>query len=731
MKNGELSLFGLIQLAGETEDAAKSYVKSLEEESCRVNIPSYGSAVWAPTKDIGTGLQDFSTSLSQLDQVLDDTRKLSNFLKGLNDSTLDSVTEVRTLNEKRQGLQAALDKVHDLLELSECTEGVQENMKNGNYEAAAMNICRFRAIEKTFPVPPSDIAVVTSAEKLIVEKLVQDLDQALAAHRPTVHDVSSPTPAGLDSVTTSPAEANEQFAVAGITLPQSISRCCELLAVLGHGKLSLSRFEQFLSQSLRAKCDKCLIQAAIEGIDGVTVAINTVSALFAAASQSLKDALQFISSLQITGDSSTLLTTIVSVISQHVSRVVQSFIEGVRVRSALRAREFILAQQPMASPTKTLDGLDFTPSESDVAAVKRALQTDSATPFVLRKENVDGLAGNFVDPALFESLLDELTILLQRLISFSRLVQGYQDNLITIARRSTRHDPSIAKTLEEELRKAMEPMSLTISNLSTVCSAIEMAALTQGCLLALNNEEVVESGLVSSFLELRKDEHDLPAFMRHPVPAMIAQLHERGVVFTTLVEDYFFLINRSLQRSLSSGCRSYLLQVINGMIQLLQGLVGECIEARNTYWIELGVGKRKVTAADAISKFTNLHLTAGADVFATKAVESAVRVASILESAQSNRESIMAISKLSQFQSSAVHHKLSPHGNERKLTGHTAETQLASREQLMAAYVLNTILDTYISLVQLVETLSEEIPSFAANDEYVYIIENGLPSAFA
>jgi hypothetical protein len=160
-----------------------------------------------------------SSAASHLDAVALDAQSLCSSLSRLHVSAEASVRRVRELDSRRAALQLVLDRAEDLIDLRSCLSTLRELSSRGGsistgsegIENIALQLRRFKAIEKTLEVPESDVAIARHAETSLLERVVRDFDAALDRQKEGSANNQTSSDNGLQSV------------------PVIITKCCQVM----------------------------------------------------------------------------------------------------------------------------------------------------------------------------------------------------------------------------------------------------------------------------------------------------------------------------------------------------------------------------------------------------------------------------------------------------------------------------------------------------------------------
>lgn len=334
---------GAVRAARARVRAARARVRELTVGEPRaVEVHALGRTLSAPSASVGALLQRAAPAVSDLDGAALDARALVESLASLHATAEAAVSRVRALDATRGLLQGALERVDDLLDLRACLAGLASASATGDREAAALNVSRFRAIARTLPVPEGEVALVATAEASLLAAVTADFDAAVSEQQALS---AAPPPEGGG------AEARARVEAA-------ITKCCQLLSLLGRGGVGVQRYAAYVKATLSADCAGDLRACAVgSGAEHPLVALNLASALFARGAAALQSAAQLGGSLFDDGAEGSsgpgcgddagggLLRGVVvvhGVVDAAAGRVVLSFARSGRMQAALLAREGLL-----------------------------------------------------------------------------------------------------------------------------------------------------------------------------------------------------------------------------------------------------------------------------------------------------------------------------------------------------------------------------------------------------
>jgi hypothetical protein len=548
-----------------------------------------------------------SSAASHLDAVALDAQSLCSSLSRLHVSAEASVRRVRELDSRRAALQLVLDRTEDLIDLRSCLSTLRELSTRGGsiatgsegIENIALQLKRFKSIEKTLEVPESDVTIARNAETTLLEQVVRDFDAALERQKEgSVHNVTG-TDNHLQSV------------------PVIITKCCQLMSLLGRSDLGVERYVAYISASLDAECMVDLRFAASTGLNGRLMALNVASSLFGRAASALDVAGSFASEhFRFDAGPANVLVTIHSSADKHTSRVILSFARCLRMLAALEAREHVLS----ASSSSVFD-TDINSQSQSQTTVLSAVQAsrflqdieDStiAAPFAAATgESHSSILSEFSTPAGFETFLDELALLLQRCASYWRLV------LSRAAQLDAENTSSLQTSVESRIRSHHQLID-SVHELGGKFSALEAAFVQGGVQKAIALDEIMEEGVAGASMDLmdgrlpvapvpisssnsmssHSDSLSLtssslvspkvsrPASLLSPnvgssgMDAAGAYSPGGGALCSTLVEDAFFVFQKSSSRAFATGSAECVSAVINTVVFSLNERIATELDA--------------------------------------------------------------------------------------------------------------------------------------------------------
>jgi hypothetical protein len=549
------ALLDLLEQAILTRQRADDHLSAIQAEVVPLKLFSLGISTTAPNAEIGAAMAGAASALEKLDNVALECRALGGSLSSLSSQAEVAVRRVRDIDAQRARLQAALERVDDILDLRGCLQGVQSAMDCGDWDQAAMHVNRFRSLERTLPIPESDVAVMREAEDALVATVTAQFDAAIAA-----------ASAGLGRSS-------------GAGAPQSapnhavIARCCQLMTLLGHADAGLQRYAAFLHDNLSVECTNEMRAAVAAGlsIDEPAVGLNLLSAVLSRAVAALEHAAPLVASLFAVDERgpASVLAGVHAVCDHEAARVILSVLRSGRVYAALLARDaFVTLNGDRAAMRRSAQRqLDLSTgsalasqhlSPSDAARVLAQID-DVACPAPLALLPLPPMTSHiyggrdFSDAAVFDALIDELALVLQRCASYQRLILGraaaitaqqlHRSQQLAVNPAADASAPAEGKSLipgtdglapsdaptvsaEAAVRSHAELLEASLE-LGGVYSALEHAKLHGGVAKAICIDELVEEGAAGAGLDILSPlSLDLPP--RRPEGANGASVRGRG-----------------------------------------------------------------------------------------------------------------------------------------------------------------------------------------------------------
>jgi hypothetical protein len=546
-----------------------------------------------------------SSAASHLDAVALDAQSLCSSLSRLHVSAEASVRRVRELDSRRAALQLVLDRSEDLIDLRSCLSTLRELSSRGGsistgsegIENIALQLRRFKAIEKTLEVPESDVAIARHAETSLLERVVRDFDAALDRQKEGSANNQTISDNGLQSV------------------PVIITKCCQVMSLLGRSDLGVERYVAYISECLDSECMVDLRFAASAGLNGRLMALNVASSLFGRAANALDAAGSFASEhFRFDSGPANVLVTIHSSADKHTSRVILSFARCLRMLAALEAREHVLSStssvfdadvltSPSASSAPTLSAAQASRFLRDVE------DASIAAPFAAAQgESHAEILSEFSTPAGFETFLDELALLMQRCASYWRLVVG---RAALLDAESTPSQDKDHQTVEARVRSNHQLVD-AVHELGGKFSALEAAFVQGGVQKAIALDEIMEEGVAGASMDLMDGRLPVapvpllsssgPSFSSSTV-SLLSPKGSRstsllspnagssgmdaagayspggGALCSTLVEDAFFVFQKSSSRAFATGSAECVSAVINTVVFSLNERIATELDA--------------------------------------------------------------------------------------------------------------------------------------------------------
>lgn len=401
---------------------------ALHAEIVPLKLFGLGITTTAPSAEIGSAMLGAATALEKLDHVAMECRSLGGSLSALSLQAEAAVRRVRDLDVQRARVQAALERVDDILDLRACLGGVQAAMQCEDWDQAAMHVSRFRSLESTLPIPDADVAFMRAAEATLLATVTAQFDSAVAAASAALANSSEPP--ALEPL----SDGNGGSARGPRDYHATIARCCQLMTLLGHADSGLSRYAEFLRKSVGYEAAGELRNAVSAGlsIDQPGVALNLLSAVLARAVVALDSASPLVASLFADERGPTaVLAGVHAVCDAAAARVVLSLLRSARIQVALLARDplITLSGDRATARRAAQRQLDLGASQAGGDAVPRLGSKDAArileqiadpactAPLVLLP--LPPLTSHIFcgrdlsDPVAFDAVVDELALALQ------------------------------------------------------------------------------------------------------------------------------------------------------------------------------------------------------------------------------------------------------------------------------------------------------------------------------
>jgi COG4 transport protein len=487
----------LESLLGESRAGQQIKVSSRQQIPLHLQVPpsAVGGGLGliqtsAPSQEIANTLTECAARISRLDSVSTDARVLSTSLATFTTQAEAAVRRVKHLDTARQRLQAALERVEDLIDLQASLKGVKEALDVDDLTAAAMHLQRFRSLRRNLEVPESDIEYMSEAEALLMKTILNNFDRTLEEHE----------------------RQQQQGSSSSSAIGNVISDCCRLLSMLGHGDMGLTRYTSYLKQVLEADYKRDLVELASSGVDAPAVAVNAISAFFARAVNTFSNTLDMASSTfgEKIGPAA-LLGTVHAVCDTHTPRVLRSVARSARLQAALNAREaMVLAASGMQPPKAIEPGSSSEPNSTSntVSAAEAALYLQKAddpkedAPFASAAATTSGKKAssalsnansspifrgiNYSDPSRYDSLLDELAMILQRCASYARILAS----------------KGFAYEGAQEAYKASRGIREAAGEVSSVYSVLEQGRVLSAVSKAIQMDELLEDGVAAASVDI-------------------------------------------------------------------------------------------------------------------------------------------------------------------------------------------------------------------------------------
>jgi hypothetical protein len=416
-----LALDLLVQSLIVSKDADER-LAALHTEVVPLKLFSLGISTTAPSAEIGSAMLAAATALEKLDNVALECRALGGNLSTLSTQTEVAVRRVRDIDAQRARLQAALERVDDILDLRGCLTGVSVAMESGDWDQAAIHVNCFRSLERTLPIPASDVAVMRSAETALVATVTAQFDEAVSVASAALSAPTTPIASNCHAV---------------------IARCCQLMTLLGRADAGLQRYATFLRSAVAAECTNEMRSAVAAGlsIDQPGMGLNLLSAVLSRAVAALDNAAPLVASLFASDETgpTAVLAGVHAVCDHQAARVVLSVLRSGRVHASLLARDALItlsgdrtavrktAQRQLDLGSSTLPPLQLSDADS-IRLLDQINDTTCIAPLALlplppQTSHVYN-GRDFSDSSTFDALVDELALVLQRCASYLRLVSG-------------------------------------------------------------------------------------------------------------------------------------------------------------------------------------------------------------------------------------------------------------------------------------------------------------------
>ena len=390
-------------------------------------------------------------------------------------------------------LSQSLERVEDIIELRQCLSGVTAAMSARDMEGAALQVKRFRAIERLLPVPDADVAIMREAETQLMEAVTKELDAAILLASAGQQRQQQGQPGAAAASVPSPPTAS---------ISATITRCCQLMNLLGHADTGLSRFTSYLKGQLAEDCRAELRALALQtsapppssGTNATltlgpmeipAAAVNALSAVLSRAATALDSAGSLAEALfNAEGGPTTVLIAVHSTADKHASRLVASFARCGRAQALALARPLLLKRAAGESvpPASSSSGGGGGPVGPTLDVVLAAVDDESVdAPFSAPPSSVTsplycGL--DYSDPGVFDAFVDEIAIMLQRCASYARLVDGRAhaiDALTALAAATMGPSSSAASSSRYSSSSSSGSAAAPALSLSSTSSAVATA----------------------------------------------------------------------------------------------------------------------------------------------------------------------------------------------------------------------------------------------------------------
>lgn len=639
-------------------------------DSTPVHLYALGVSTVAPSPAVAKALHAAASSVGHLDTVAIEAKALTDSLASLSTQAEAAVRRVRELDGLRSRIQSALERTEDILDLRSCLSGVTAAMEAGDMESAALHIKRFKAVQGQLPIPDGDVATMQEAEARVMAVVTAQLDESISRaaavnaqqqqHQRLLHEAASSE--GSAAVIPASAGANGSTAAAAQAVAGTIARCCQLMNILGHADTGLTRYVSYLSDTLRSECADALraVVAASGGIDERAVAVNVLSTLLGRAASALENASGLAESL-FSGEEApaAILAAVHSVTDRSACKLVTSFARSGRLGAMLVARETIAgrfsADSDSAGGRNSSGGAGSRGGKSDgsiyesdsgvgelgAASAGRmlaALEDDAVdAPFGLPRGSPPVTSPiyrgvDYSQPGVYDALLDEAAILLQRCSSYFRLVfgraaaldaarasaaavasgvdgpaagkggagrarLGLSPTAAAAAAAAAGVAPPSALPAETRVRSAGSRMREAAGELGGLLSLAEEAGLIHGIGKAISIDELVPDGAAGASVDILSigTANDTSLLLAAAAgggaggavspsassgDGVVSADAGAGAPLTTLVEDCFYVCQKTLHRAFATGDANVACTVVNHVVTLLSDRLGAELEAR-------------------------------------------------------------------------------------------------------------------------------------------------------
>jgi hypothetical protein len=571
----------LLKATEAEEAAARIELQKLSSRQTHTHLYQFNASIVTPSPHVAKAIVAAAASIASLDTVSADARALTASLTNLSATAESAVRKIRELDGVRTRIQLALDRVEDVIDLQSCLSGVSAATELGDLESAALHIKRFRSLEGHLPVPESDVAFMRHAEAVLLEAVTKQFDDAIAENQ--AYQISR-TQIKADHT----PQPDDETAQRLTQIEASISHCCQLMNVLGHSEMGLTRYAAYLNQNYDAECKGKLLELCSMGIDTPAAAINTVSAVFASAAELLQQ-ISTPATAALFGAGSgprQLLAAVHAVCDRHSARVLRSMARSGRFQAALIAREKLLRGDEPKSPITKEPAEEITAAEA--YRVAQQLENPSNdVPFVLPAPGsitssvYRGI--DYFDSSTYEMFLDELALTLQRCSSYLRLLLLRASDVDSYrpadAGEATHHR-------SDSMLKDLHRIRDSMAELGGCYSVLEQSKIQAAVVKAINLDEVVDDGAAGASVDILSGRAlelvEAPssalakwAEVMHSDGPAAPELQVgppgtgEGALITTMVEDGFYVCSRAMKRAFATGNPECVSGIINNIVMVI------------------------------------------------------------------------------------------------------------------------------------------------------------------
>ena len=298
------------------------------------------------------------------------------------------VDTTRRLDVAQRNVQAALERVEDILDLKSCLSGVQLALQQNNLQSAAAQLKRFRAVEALVPVLEEDAELMRKAEDRLCTVVEEQFQRAISEN---------------------------DF--------EAVTSCCQLLNVLGQAEAGLDRYEKFLSATLRAQLASVKHEAARGASAGDPAAtVNLVSALFRSSLSVLQEAEAVArDNFQEEGGPERVLSIVHRECEARAAESISSFMKSERMAAATqRSGQYLDEASSAASAAGTPRAL--TSPRAGAAGTPRAgsgVGTGAGAGTGANRSAAEDAAAD----AAHSALLTEVALVIQRCVAYSNAIE--------------------------------------------------------------------------------------------------------------------------------------------------------------------------------------------------------------------------------------------------------------------------------------------------------------------